>query len=453
MAKPLTQSISAITEASQMAQNYLGTLSDRAVAADKGAIDALDFFDAALPETPTQDTLAVLDHYGSPATTTSAGGRFFGLVMGGSLPAALGARVLTSAWDQAVFNDAISPIGVKLEQVASGWLLDLLGLPCESSVGFVTGATMANFTCLAGARHALLKKQGWDVEQKGLWQAPPLRVVIGEQAHVTVLKALSMLGFGTDMIERVACDDQGRMNVDALPALDAHTIVVVQSGNVNSGASDPVAEICAKANGAWVHVDGAFGLWAAVSAKTRGQLAGYEAADSWVTDGHKWLNTPYDCGIAICKHPTAIHAAMATQAPYLKVGGTAAPKDMVPEFSRAARGVEIWAALHSLGRQGIADLIERCCDHAQTLAKGLEQQGFEILNDVVLNQVVATLSGHEHQMADLCVAVQDSGEAWFGPTTFAGRPAFRLSVANWSTTKDDIERTLAVIARVQGMMR
>lgn len=449
MQKPLTQSVSSVSEASKMAQKYLETISEREVAATKVAKIALEAFDTKIPDGPTNDTLAMLDRYGSPATTASAAGRFFGFVVGGTLPAALGARVLTSAWDQSVFIDATSPIGVKLEQIAGTWLLDLLGLPSQSSVGFVTGATMANFTCLAGARHELLEKQGWDVSRQGLWNAPKLRIVTGEQAHVTVLKALSMLGIGTDVIERVPCDDQGRIITSEIPELDERTIFIAQAGNVNSGASDHIVDICSKANGAWVHVDGAFGLWAATSPKTRSQLTGYEAADSWVVDGHKWLNTPYDCGIAICKHPKAIHNTMATEAPYLKVGGAAAPKDMVPEFSRATRGVEIWAALHSLGRQGVSDMIERCCEHAQNLAIGLEKQGFEILNDVILNQVVATLPNHEKQMTKLCAIVQDSGEAWFGTTTFAGRPAFRLSVANWSTTENDVNRTLAAIDRAK----
>ncbi len=451
MFDPRTQSRQSLELSSDMASAYLETIWQRDVAASERACADLSGFDGEMPVAPSDssDTLHVLDKLGSPATTATTGGRFFGLVAGGTLPAALGARVLTSAWDQAVFSDVTSPVGVKLEQVASKWLLDVLGLPAHCSVGFVTGATMANFTCLAGARHAILEKQGWDVQKQGLWGAPPVRVIAGQQAHVTILKALTMLGIGTDLIEWVACDDQGRMDVSKMPVPDENTIVLAQSGNVNSGASDPIADIVAQANGAWVHVDGAFGLWAAASDATRDQLAGYDGADSWVVDGHKWLNTPYDCGLAICKHPTAIHAAMATQAPYLKVGGEAAPKDMVPEFSRAARGAEIWAALHSLGREGLSDLLDRTCRHARMLADGLRDQGFEILNDVVLNQVVAAVPFADGWSGKMAADVQSSGEAWFGPTHWQGREAVRFSVSSWATTEDDIAQTLNAVAKAK----
>ncbi len=277
--------------------------------------------------------------------------------------------------------------------------------------------------------------------------APNLRIVASEQIHVTVLKALTLLGFGTDKIDYVPCDRQGRINIDALPSLDSSTIVLLQAGNVNSGASDPIAAVAAaaKKSGAWVHVDGAFGLWAAACEKTAEQLTGYEAADSWVVDGHKWLNTPYDCGIAICKNPEAVHHAMATQAPYLKAGGDAAPKDMVPEFSRSARGVEIWAALRSLGREGVSDLIDRSCAHARSLAQKLEELGFEILNDVVLNQLIAAWPQDDDLAPRIAEHVQASGKAWFGPTEWQGRKAIRISVSSWATTDADIEITVDAI--------
>lgn len=447
MSDPLLQSRTAISAAADMALSYLDTVENRGVAATTAAISALDGFDTDIPQNPSdpKQTLDLLNRLGSPATTATTGGRFFGLVVGGTLPAALGARMLASAWDQIVFNNLTSPVGVKLEQVAAKWLLDVLRLPSQSSVGFVTGATMANFTCLSGARQALLEKRGWNVQEKGLWSAPPLRLIAGEQCHVTVLKALTLLGIGTDRIEWVPCDDQGRMDAEKMPTPDETTIILTQAGNVNSGASDPIAGIVAKANGAWVHVDGAFGLWAAASDQTRSQLAGYEGADSWVVDGHKWLNTPYECGLAICKHPTSIHAAMATQAPYLKVGGVA-PKDMVPEFSRSARGVEIWAALHSLGRRGLAGLIDQSCQHAQTLANGLRNQGFEVMNSIVLNQVVAALPRGDGWSAELAGYVQESGDAWFGSTKWQGREAIRFSVSNWVTSDNDIQRTLEAVA-------
>jgi len=446
----LIHSVKALELAASFGAEYLHELDKRNVAPTCDAVQGLKNFDIPLPDFPTDpnETLRILHQYGSPATTASAAGRFFGLVVGGSLPATLGARTLTSTWDQVVFNDATSAVGVKLEQMASRWLLDILHLPSSCSVGFTTGASMANFICLAGARHSLLARLGWDAEKQGLWNAPPIRVIASEQIHVTVLKVLAMLGMGTNMVEFVACDDNGAISLESLPEIDERSLILTQIGNVNSGACDPVAEIAARASkvGAWVHVDGAFGLWAAASDKTRHLLSGYDQADSWVTDGHKWLNTPYDCGIAFCKSPQDVHSAMATQAPYLQVGGTAAPKDMVPEFSRAARGVEIWAALHSLGRSGVAGLVDRCCEHARNFAAGLEALGFEILTDVVLNQVVATIPGQEDQMSKLAQLVQQSGEAWFGPTTWRGRQAIRISVSSWTTTGQDVEQTLQAIS-------
>jgi glutamate/tyrosine decarboxylase-like PLP-dependent enzyme len=450
---PLRAVHAPLTAAHQASQNYLNHAHARRVAPSKDALAALSGFDMPLPKAGHDpvDTLALLDRLGSPATVASIGGRFFGLVVGGTLPAALAARTLTCAWDQVVFSEATSPVGVYLERVASAWLLDLLHLPSQASIGFVTGATMANLTCLAAARQHLLARLSWDINTKGLWGAPRVRLVAGEQLHVTVKKALSLLGFGTDSIEFVPCDANGALRLDALPELDAQTIILAQSGNVNSGASDPVGAIAERANavGAWTHVDGAFGLWAAASPRTRAQLAGFEKAQSWVVDGHKWLNTPYDCGLAICAYPQALHEAMRTQAPYLKVDATAAvaPKDMVPEFSRSTRGIEIWAALHSLGSEGVAALIERCCEHAQRLAAGLRKLGFEVLNDVVLNQVVATLPGKESEMVALAAQVQASGEAWFGPTRWQGRDGVRFSVASWATTQADIERTLDAISK------
>lgn len=451
MFDPFSQSRQSVSTAAELALAYLQSVDIRGVKASEDARNALTGFDMGMPQQPSDpnETLQLLDALGSPATTATTVGRFFGLVVGGTLPAALGARVLTSAWDQIVFNDAISPVGVKLEQIAANWVLDVLCLPKQCSIGFVTGATMANFTCLAAARHAVLERQGWDVQKQGLWGAPNLRIIAGKQCHVTALKALTMLGIGTDAIEWVPCDDQGRLVPSKMPTPDENTIILAQSGNVNSGASDPIAQIVARANGAWVHVDGAFGLWAAASDETRGQLAGYESADSWVTDGHKWLNTPYECGLAICRHPNSVHAAMATQAPYLKLGGEAAPKDMVPEFSRSARGVEVWAALHSLGQEGLADLINRTCRHARALAAGLQDQGFEVLNEVTLNQVVAALPNSEGWSVKLASHVQNSGEAWFGPTNWQGREAIRLSVSSWATSEDDIQRTLNAVSKAR----
>lgn len=450
-AQRLARSARLVEDAGHVAARFLDSLAERRVAPIRDTLETLRVFEELPDRGDAETTFGLLSEYGSDLAMGSAGGRFFGLVTGGALPAAAAARALGSAWDQVAFSDTISPIGVGLEQIASRFALEILGLPETASVGLVTGATMSNFVCLAAARHALLVRAGWDVERRGLWNAPRLRVVTSEQSHVTVAKVLAMLGMGTDVIERVPCNDQGALCMEDLPDLDARTIVVGQAGNVNSGAYDPAGELCERArpSGAWVHVDGAFGLWAAASPEKRHLLAGYEAADSWAVDGHKWLNTNYDCGLAICRHPHAVHAAMATEAPYLETGGRALPKDMVPEFSRAARGIELWAALHSLGSAGVAELVEECCSHARSFASGLGDQGFEVLNDVVLNQVVATLPGHEHQMADFAQAVQASGEAWFGPTTWQGRPGIRISVSSWATTQSDVDRTLAAIDRAR----
>jgi glutamate/tyrosine decarboxylase-like PLP-dependent enzyme len=430
------------------AERYLSNLEERQVAPTDIAIAALKGFEEALPLQPSDPEFVVemLDRLGSPATMASAGPRFFGLVVGGALPATVGARLLTTAWDQIVFSAAISPVGCKLERVAAGWLLDLLRLPTASHVSYVTGATMGNFTCLAAAREFLLTRKGHAPSEMGLWSAPRLRIVATQELHVTVVKALGLLGWGRADIERVPTDRQGRLDPRQLPELDDSCIVIAQAGNVNSGAVDPLGAICERANraGAWVHVDGAFGLWASASSRRRHMTEGVDQASSWVVDAHKLLNTPYDCAMAIIRQPEPLHAVMATQAAYLKPGVEVAPKDMGPEFSRSARGVEVWAALRSLGRQGLEDMIERCCGHAEAIASGLEQLGFRVLNDVVFNQVVASIgTAAEHER--IAAAVQASGDAWFGVTNWQGQSAIRISIANWSTTGADVQRTIEAI--------
>jgi glutamate/tyrosine decarboxylase-like PLP-dependent enzyme len=436
--------------ASRAALEYLAGIPARRVSPHPDALAAIGDFDIELPDVPRNpvDVVTQLHRLGSPATTASAGGRFFGLVVGATLPAALGARMLTSAWDQVVFNDLTSPVACALERITARWITDVLGLPGESHVSYVTGATMGNFTALAAARDALLRRAGHDALNAGLWSAPRLRVVTGDEAHVTVVKSLTLLGFGSEEIVRVPTDDQGRVRPDALPDLDERTILILQAGNVNSGAIDPFDQVVPRARraGAWVHVDGAFGLWAAASPALRGAMAGIEDADSWVTDGHKWLNTPYDCGLAIVRDAQALHQVMTTQAPYLAAETTAAPKDMGPEFSRSARAVEVWAALYSLGRQGLADLIDRTCAHARAFADGLRGLGYTVLNDVVLNQVVAAPPGDPSAAGRIAARVQESGECWFGPTIWRGRPAIRISVSSHATTANDVRRSLEAIA-------
>lgn len=444
------KSLKTFARAAEHAISYVASVPERRVSPAPSAVAALSALDEPLPSIGT-DPVAVVDQLhalASPATTLTTGGRFFGLVVGGSVPSSMGAAVLAASWDQVAILEATAPSAVFIERVAARWVLDLLGLPAHSSVGFTTGSSLANLTCLAAARNAQYRKLGVDLAVVGLVNAPPLRILVSEQSHITVLKALGLLGIGEQQIVRVPCDSQGRMRAEDLPELGADTVLCLQAGNVNSGASDPFSKIIpmAKEAGSWVHVDGAFGLWAAASPRKRLLVKDVELADSWAVDAHKWLNTPYDCGLAICSNPQAVHAVMTTQAPYLLSGAQASPKDMVPEFSRRARGVEVWAAVKEMGRDGIAELIDRCCDHSLALAAGLRGMGFEVLNDVVLNQVVATI-GTPEQLARIVSTVQAEGECWFGSTVWRGRHALRLSVASWATTSTDVSRTLASIRR------
>ena len=329
------------------------------------------------------------------------------------------------------------------------WLLDALGLPAGSGGAFVTGATVANFTALAAARHAVLERAGWDVEAQGLFGAPPIQVVIGEEAHPSVIKSLGMLGLGRERVVRVPVDGQGRMRADALPPLHGPAIVCVQVGNVNTGAFDPVPEICRYAHdaGAWVHVDGAFGLWAAASPRYAHLTEGVADADSWATDAHKWLNVPYDSGLAFVRDPADLRGAMSLTAAYLPQGGHREPLMYVPELSRRARGVDVWAALKSLGRAGLAELIERNCRCAALFAKMLVAEGFEVLNEVVLNQVLVSF-GTPEVTQRVIAAIQREGTCWCGPTLWQGRTAMRISVSSWATTLDDAERSAHAMVRV-----
>jgi glutamate/tyrosine decarboxylase-like PLP-dependent enzyme len=430
---------------------YLASLKDRNVAPTPQALANLARLDEPLPQHPTDPAkvIALLDEVGSPATIASAGGRFFGFVVGGSLPATVAASYLAAAWDQNSGIVALSPIAARLEEVAMRWLVDVLRLPPASGVGFVTCATQANFSGLAAARHALLERRGWNVETRGLFGAPPITVVVGDEVHVSILKALTLLGLGRERVIRVPVDGQGRMRADALPPLDDNTLVCLQAGNVNTGAFDPAAEVIpqAKAAGAWVHVDGAFGLWAAAAPERAHLVNGYAAADSWAIDAHKWLNVPYDSGIVLVRDPRHLRAAMAVNAPYLVIGEAREPDHYTPEFSRRARGVEVWAALRSLGRQGLADLIERTCRHATRFAEGLRDAGYEILNDVVVNQVLVSF-GDPEQTRRVIAGIQADGTCWAGGTVWQGRTAMRISVSSWATTEDDVERSLAAMLRV-----
>lgn len=441
-----------LEDAARRAISYLENVDQRPVTPSADSIAKLSVLDQPLPEQPTppETVLKVLDETCSGATMAISGRRFFGFVIGGSLPATVAANWLATAWDQnsALYN--VTPATAYLEQIALRWLLDLLHLPPECGGGFVTGATVANFCTLAAARHAVLERAGWDVEADGLIGAPPITVIAGAEAHPTLIKSVGLLGLGRGRIVKVPVDSQGRMRADALPPMSSPTIVCTQAGNVNTGAFDPIGEICeiAHASGAWVHVDGAFGLWAMALPSMARVTEGMANADSWGADFHKWLNVPYDSGIAIVRNADALRAAMAITAEYLPTDSAHRnPSDFVPELSRRARGVEVWAALHTLGRTGLMEMIERNCRQVQRFAEGLKAAGYEILNDVMLNQVLVSF-GDPVMTNRVIEAIQKDGTCWCGGTVWQGRTAMRISVCSWSTTDDDVELSLQAMLRI-----
>jgi len=437
-------------DAARRARRYLASLDSRRVAPTDEAVAALARFDVPFPERASSaaGVLAELDEFGSPATMATAGGRFFGFVIGGSLPVTVAASWLASAWDQNAGLVVTSPINARLESVALEWLKELFHLPPASGGGFVTSATAANFAALAAARHALLARAGWDVEADGLFGAPPITVVVGDEVHASMQKALAMAGFGRERVVRVPCDAQGRMRLANFPPVTERTIVCVQAGNVNTGAFDPVAEICARARAqdAWVHVDGAFGLWAKAAPARAPLASGVEQADSWATDGHKWLNVPYDSGLVFTREAAALRAAMSIGAAYLAQDEDRIPYQYTPDFSRRARGIEVWAALRQLGRAGLADLIERTCRHAARFAAGLARNGYQILNEVVLNQVLVSF-GSAERTRQVIARIQADGTCWCGGTLWQGHTAMRISVSSWATTEADVDRSLAAMLR------
>jgi glutamate/tyrosine decarboxylase-like PLP-dependent enzyme len=439
-----------LQDAAERGIRYRAGVNERRVAPAPEDVGRLAQLRGALPDEPMDPArvLALLDEIGSPATVTNAGGRYFGFVQGSSLPAALATSWLLSAWDQNACLSVMSPVSIALEEVALEWLLDVLKLPATCGGSFVSGATMANFTCLAAARHHVLAQAGWDVEAQGIFGAPPVTVAVGAEAHPTLLKALAMLGLGRERVLTVPADSQGRFRADALPPLKAPAIVCLQAGNVNTGAFDPAGEICARAHeaGAWVHVDGAFGLWAAAAPVRANLMRGFADADSWATDAHKWLNVCYDSGLAFVRHADALRHAMSISASYLPPQGVREPMHYTPEGSRRARGVEVWAALRSLGRRGLAELIERNCRQAARLAEGLRASGYEVLNEVVLNQVLVSF-GEPAATRRAIERLQAEGTCWCGATEWHGRTAMRISVSSWATTDGDIERALAAMIR------
>ncbi len=439
--------------------DYLLGIRDRRVFPSAEDLKLLEHFDEEMPTQPTNlyEVFYLLENNGSANTVASQGGRYFGFVTGGVTYAALAAKLLATAWDQNNGTQLTSPVAAKLEEVALEWLRQLFALPEGTTGALVTGATMANFVGLASARHALLKKQNWNVEEDGLFGAPEFRVIISEEAHSTVFKALQMLGLGRNRVTKISTDEQGRMRAKDLPALDANTLVCVQAGNVNTGAFDDIAEICAKAKaaGAWVHVDGAFGLWSALSDKHKHLTEGFNQADSWAMDGHKWLNTPYDCGIAFVRDRGAHRAAFVlSNAPYLQLGKTEAREllEYTPEASRRARGIEVWAALKELGREGIADLIKRNCEQARQFADAFRKAGFEVPHEVVINQVMVRF-GDDNTTKQVIRAVQEDGVLWAGATVWKGKTYMRLSCSSHKTTTEDVEKSIDSIIRCARAIR
>lgn len=435
-----------LDDAASRARRYLRDLDAREVAPTPAALAELERLAGPFPSTglDAAQVIALLDEIGSPATMATAGPRYFGFVVGGTLPVSLAASWLTTAWDQNAALATMSPVAARLDEVAIGWVATALGLPASTSGALVTGATMANASALAVARDATLSRAGWNAQRDGLVGAPPVSVWVGGEAHTTVNKALGIVGLGRGRAQVLPADRQGRIIPKNLPAIEGPAIVCLQAGNVNSGASDPFEPLIdwAHSFGAWVHVDGAFGLWGAASPALRGGLAGFQRADSWATDAHKWLNVGYDSGIVLVREAGHLAETMRTDAPYLVAGTEHTPMHHTPESSQRARGIEVWAALASLGADGLAAMIDGCCARARQLARGLADAGYAVLNDVVLNQVVVDLGSSTDA---IIAAVQADGTCWAGPTTWQGRRAMRLSVSCWATGSEDIVRSIESI--------
>lgn len=440
-----------LAEAARRAAGYLEALANRPAGPLPGAAERLEAaLDHPLPDAGSDgaDILAFLDEFGSPSTVASAGGRYFGFVTGGALPCALAANYLAGAWDQNSFSRTSSPAIAAFETTALRWVKDALGVPMSAEGALVTGATMAHLTCLAAARNRVLKQSGWNVGADGLFGAPEITVIVGEEAHATLFKVLSLLGLGRDRVLKLPCDDQGRISPRALPDIKGPTIVCLQAGNVNSGAFDPAEPLIAwaRSGGAWVHVDGAFGIWALASPEKAALAKGFTGANSWALDAHKWLNVPSDSGIALVADPSALGDAMSISGAYLLSGERRDAISVTPDSSRRARAVDVWAALKSMGRRGLSDLVERNCRQAHTLATALQQAGIEVLNDVVLNQVVVSF-GSDGRTNSVIARIQDEGECWCGGTVWHGRTAMRISISSWATTDRDIELSAAAILR------
>ena len=448
--------IALLKTALQYAEEYLTTIDERPVFPSVDALRALDHFDEPLPDASSEasETLSMLHRIGSPGTVAQVGGRYFGFVNGGALPVGVAARVLADVWDQNTAHHVMSPVAARLEQVCEGWLADLLGLPDGTAAGFVTGTTLANLSGLAAGRNELLRRRGWDVVRDGLYGAPPISVFVGQDAHAVVRKSLALLGMGEAHTHVIPVDDEGRLDMDHFPQLNEPALVVAQAGNVNSGAFDPFGEICARTHeaGGWVHVDGAFGLWAAAVPSLRPLVPGIADADSWAVSAHKTLNIPYDCGIVFCRDRGALEAAFRTSAAYFQWSDERDPMRYTPSMSKRARSVELWAILRSLGRDGVVQLVEQLCAHAQDFAHRLGAEGFQIHNDVVFNQVLVSC-GTDEETGQTLAAIQELGECWCGGSTWHGRSVIRVSVCSWSTTREDIKRSVEAFTRAREVAR
>jgi glutamate/tyrosine decarboxylase-like PLP-dependent enzyme len=438
-----------LEQAKGYAYQYLDGLEGGRVFPDSEAVEALSALGGPLPDSPGDPSaiLELLHEVASKATVAQSGGRYFGFVNGGNFPVGLAARWLSDAWDQNSALYVMSPAASKLEETCERWIVDLLGLPEGTAAGLVSGSSTATLCALAAARDQLLFRQGWDVHRDGLFGAPPLRVVLGEQAHSSVLKALKLLGIGQNQLQWAPADEMGRILPEKLPALDENTLLIVQAGNVNGGAFDPMGALCdlAKRVGAWVHVDGAFGLWAAASREKRHLIAGFEGADSWSADAHKTLNVPYDCGIVLCRDRAALIRAMQASGSYIQYSAARDAMLYTPEMSRRARGIELWATLKYLGREGVGALVDTLCQSARDFARGLAENGFSVLNDVVFNQIVVRC-GSEEETAFTLKFIQEGGICWCGGALWQGRSAIRISVSCWRTTPEDIAACVRAFA-------
>ncbi len=445
-----------LDQAHQYANDYIDHIDQRPVYPDAEALEALNDFEQAMPQEGTDpaEALALLHRSGSPATVAQTGGRYFGFVNGGIHPPALAAKWLADTWDQNAALRVMSPVNAKLEDLCERWLVDLFNLPKDSAAGFVSGTSMSLMCGIAAGRNQILQRQDWDVVSQGLFGAPEVKVVLGEQAHGAVFKALSILGLGKDRVSLAPCDDQGRIIPAELPELDEYTLLILSAGNVNSGSFDPMQELCDRGRtaNAWIHVDGAFGLWAAASPTTYPLYQGAELADSWSVDAHKTLNSPYDSGVILCKDRSALINALQATGAYLEFSEHRDGMLYTPEMSRRARAIELWMVLNTMGKKGVAELIDQLCQRAKQFANGLEKVGFRILNEVDFNQVLVACENDRLTEATLS-AIQKSGECWCGGSKWRGESVIRISVCSYATTEEDVERSVGGFVEARNLYK